>query len=95
MRFGFLLKRGKPEARELAATLAEVLVARGASLVALAEDAGAVPGATSGDVRKAASCSMLARAIRPSMASSAAAHASRCRPFAVSSPLMRKVRCSS
>jgi NAD+ kinase len=45
MRFGFLLKRGKPEARELAAALAEVLVARGASLVALAEDAGAVPGA--------------------------------------------------
>jgi NAD+ kinase len=46
MRFGFLLKRGKPEARELAATLAEVLVARGAALVALAEDAGALPGAT-------------------------------------------------
>jgi NAD+ kinase len=46
MRFGFLLKRGKPEARELAATLAEVLVARGAALVALAEDADAVPGAT-------------------------------------------------
>jgi NAD+ kinase len=46
MRFGFLLKRGKPEARELAATLAEVLVARGAGLVALAEDADALPGAT-------------------------------------------------
>jgi NAD+ kinase len=46
MRFGFLLKRGKPEARELAAALAEVLVARGAGLVALAEDASAIPGAT-------------------------------------------------
>jgi len=46
MRFGFLLKRGKPEARELAATLAEVLVGRGASLVALAEDASALSGAT-------------------------------------------------
>jgi NAD+ kinase len=46
MRFGFLLKRGKPEARELAGALAEVLIARGAGLVALAEDAGALPGAT-------------------------------------------------
>jgi NAD+ kinase len=46
MRFGFLLKRGKPEARELAAALAEVLIARGAGLVALAEDADALPGAT-------------------------------------------------
>ena len=45
MRFGFLLKRGKPEARELAGALAEVLIARGAGLVALAEDAGALPGA--------------------------------------------------
>jgi NAD+ kinase len=46
MRFGFLLKRGKPEARELAETLARVLTARGATSVALAEDAGAIPGAT-------------------------------------------------
>ncbi|HXJ19782.1 MAG TPA: NAD(+)/NADH kinase [Polyangia bacterium] len=46
MRFGFLLKRGKPEARELAETLARVLAARGATSVALAEDAGAIPGAT-------------------------------------------------
>ncbi|MES1207624.1 MAG: NAD(+)/NADH kinase, partial [Pseudomonadota bacterium] len=46
MRFGFLLKRGKPEARELAATLASVLTARGATSVALPEDAGAIPGAT-------------------------------------------------
>jgi NAD+ kinase len=46
MRFGFLLKRGKPEARELAETLARVLAARNATSVALAEDAGAIPGAT-------------------------------------------------
>jgi NAD+ kinase len=46
MRFGFLLKRGKPEARELAETLARVLAARGATSVALAEDVGAIPGAT-------------------------------------------------
>ncbi len=46
MRFGFLLKRGKPEARELAGTLAGVLAARGATSVALAEDASAIPGAT-------------------------------------------------
>src|SRR6185312_5000005 len=46
MRFGFLLKRGKPEAQELAATLSKVLLDRGASLVALAEDAAAIPGAT-------------------------------------------------
>jgi NAD+ kinase len=46
MRFGFLLKRGKPEARELAETLARVLAARGATSVALSEDAGAIPGAT-------------------------------------------------
>jgi NAD+ kinase len=46
MRFGFLLKRGKPEARELAAELGRVLVARGAKLFALAEDAGALQGAT-------------------------------------------------
>lgn len=46
MRFGFLLKRGKPEARELAAELGRVLTARGAKLFAPAEDASAVPGAT-------------------------------------------------
>ncbi len=46
MRFGFLLKRGKPEARELAQTLARVLAGRGATAVALAEDAAAIPGAT-------------------------------------------------
>jgi NAD+ kinase len=45
MRFGFLLKRGKPEARELATKLAQVLSARGCTLLALADDAGAVPGA--------------------------------------------------
>jgi NAD+ kinase len=45
MRFGFLLKRGKPEARELAADLGRLLRAEGSSLVALAEDADAVPGA--------------------------------------------------
>ena len=32
MRFGFLLKRGKPEARELAETLSKVLLGRGAAL---------------------------------------------------------------
>ena len=46
MRFGFLLKRGKPEARELAETLSKVLLGRGAALFALAEDASAIPGAT-------------------------------------------------
>jgi NAD+ kinase len=46
MRFGFLLKRGKPEARELAAKLAQVLAARGCTLMALADDVGAIPGAT-------------------------------------------------
>jgi NAD+ kinase len=45
MRFGFLLKRGKPEARELAAELSRVLRAKGASLHALAEDADAIEGA--------------------------------------------------
>src|SRR5579871_4945353 len=46
MRFGFLLKRGKPEARELAQTLASVLAANGATSVVLPEDATAIPGAT-------------------------------------------------
>jgi len=38
MRFGFLLKRGKPEAREIAADLGALLRGQGCSLVALAED---------------------------------------------------------
>ena len=46
MRFGFLLKRGKPEARELAQTLVRVLAARGATSVVLPEDASALPDAT-------------------------------------------------
>src|SRR3954462_10041882 len=47
MRFGFLLKRGKPEAREIAAALGALLRAQWCSLVALAEDADALPGARS------------------------------------------------
>src|SRR4051794_14381556 len=42
MRFGFLLKRGKPEARDIAAELGGVLRARGCRLVALEEDAPAL-----------------------------------------------------
>ncbi|MEO8215327.1 MAG: NAD(+)/NADH kinase, partial [Myxococcales bacterium] len=45
MRFGFLLKRGKPEARELAAELAEILTRRGCTVAASPEDASAIPGA--------------------------------------------------
>jgi NAD+ kinase len=45
MRFGFLLKRGKPEAREIAADLGGLLRAQGCELVALAEDVDALPGA--------------------------------------------------
>jgi NAD+ kinase len=45
MRFGFLLKRGKPEGPELAVGLSRVLVSRGATLYALPDDAGAIPGA--------------------------------------------------
>jgi NAD+ kinase len=45
MRFGFLLKRGKPEARELAADLGRLLRGEGGTLVALAEDADALPDA--------------------------------------------------
>jgi len=45
MRFGFLLKRGKPEAREIAADLGGILRGEGCDLVALAEDADALPGA--------------------------------------------------
>ena len=44
-RFGFLLKRGKPEARELAGRLGRVLAGEGCTLFALAEDAPAIPGA--------------------------------------------------
>ena len=39
MRMGFLLKRGKPEARQLAADLARLLAMRGCPLVALPDDA--------------------------------------------------------
>jgi NAD+ kinase len=46
MRLGFLLKRGKPEARELAASIARVLSDRGATVTVLPEDGDAVPGAT-------------------------------------------------
>jgi NAD+ kinase len=45
MRFGFLLKRGKPEAREIAAELGAVLSKRGGELVTLAEDGPVLPGA--------------------------------------------------
>ncbi len=45
MRFGFLLKRGKPEARELAVELAAVLLRRQCSIVVCTEDASALPGA--------------------------------------------------
>jgi NAD+ kinase len=45
MRFGFLLKRGKPEAREIAAELGTLLRGEGCSLVALSDDADALPGA--------------------------------------------------
>lgn len=49
MRVGFLLKRGKPEARELAASLAAQLTSGGATVAALAEDAAVIPGATAVD----------------------------------------------
>lgn len=45
MRFGFLLKRGKPEAREIAAELGAVLAKRGCGLVTLAEDGAVLEGA--------------------------------------------------
>jgi NAD+ kinase len=45
MRFGFLLKRGKPEARELAASVARVLSSRGSTVTVLPEDAAAIPSA--------------------------------------------------
>ena len=46
MRVGFLLKRGKPEARELAASLAAQLTSGGATVAALPETAAVIPGAT-------------------------------------------------
>ena len=49
MRVGFLLKRGKPEARELAASLAAQLTSGVATVAALAEDAAVIPGATAVD----------------------------------------------
>jgi NAD+ kinase len=45
MRLGFLLKRGKPEARELAASVASVLSSRGSTVAALPEDPAVIPGA--------------------------------------------------
>jgi NAD+ kinase len=45
MRIGFLLKRGKPEARELAVSLGRLLAERGASVTVLPEDAATIPGA--------------------------------------------------
>lgn len=45
MRFGFLLKRGSSDAREIAHGLAEVLGKRGSELAVMAEDAASVPGA--------------------------------------------------
>jgi NAD+ kinase len=47
MRFGFLLKRGKPEALELAGQLAGILTSGGSTLFALSDDAPAIPGAVS------------------------------------------------
>jgi NAD+ kinase len=43
MRFGFLLKRGKPEAAEIGAELAALLVHRRATVVVTDEDAGTFP----------------------------------------------------
>jgi NAD+ kinase len=45
MRFGFLLKRGKPEARELATELNEVLLRKQSSVVVCGDDAPGLPGA--------------------------------------------------
>jgi NAD+ kinase len=45
MRLGFLLKRGKPEARDLAASVARQIAGRGATVTVLPEDADAIPGA--------------------------------------------------
>jgi len=45
MRLGFLLKRGKPEARELAASIARQLASSGSTVTLLPEDAEVIPGA--------------------------------------------------
>src|SRR3954464_7068079 len=45
MRLGFLLKRGKPEARELAASIARQLASSGSTVTLLSEDGAAIPGA--------------------------------------------------
>jgi NAD+ kinase len=45
MRVGFLLKRGKPEARELAVELGQVLLQHESTIVASDEDASVLPGA--------------------------------------------------
>lgn len=45
MRLGFLLKRGKPEARELAVSIARALCSGGSTVAVLPEDAGVIPGA--------------------------------------------------
>ena len=45
IRVGFLLKRGKPEARELAASLARQLSSQGSTVTVLPEDADVIPGA--------------------------------------------------
>lgn len=45
IRVGFLLKRGKPEARELAASLARQLASGGSTVTVLPEDADVIPGA--------------------------------------------------
>src|SRR5215831_21269382 len=46
MRFGFLLKRGKPEATQIAEQLARIVVDHGWTLVALPDDAAMLPGAS-------------------------------------------------
>ena len=45
MRFGFLIKRGKPEARDLAAELIQSLVARGNAALVCDAEARGIPGA--------------------------------------------------
>src|SRR4051812_44198913 len=46
MRFGFLLKRGKPEAKEIAADLGRILADSGCAVAVLPDDVDALPGAT-------------------------------------------------
>ena len=45
MRFGFLIKRGKPEARDLAAELIQALVSRGNTVLVCDAEARGIPGA--------------------------------------------------